>query len=133
VEAVSNLEVLAHFGSAAQRAVVLDARRGEIYGAVYGYRGEVLRQPVVMTFPEWLETLPVGETEFVSMDFTPFRPALEHTRYRNSKVTTAPRALAAAIGRIAHERFSRGLARDPADIDADYVRRSDAEMLWKDR
>jgi tRNA threonylcarbamoyladenosine biosynthesis protein TsaB len=133
VVAVSNLETLARFGSAQQRAVVLDARRGEIYGAVYGAGGEVLREPVVTPFPAWLETLPAGEVEFLSTDFAPFRAALENTRFANSKITTAPRALAAVIGRIAYERFLAGLARDPAEIDADYVRRSDAEMLWKDR
>ena len=42
VVAVSNLEVLAAFGEAPLRAVVLDARRGEVYGAVYNDRGEVI-------------------------------------------------------------------------------------------
>ena len=133
VVAVSNLEALARFGSAGQRAVVLDARRGEIYGAVYSAEGEVLREPVVSSFPAWLATLPAGEIEFLSTDFAPFRAAIANTRFANSKITAAPRALAAAIGRIAHERFLAGLARDPAEIDADYVRRSDAELLWKDR
>jgi len=133
VVAVSNLEALARFGSAEQRAVVLDARRGEIYGAVYGAAREVLGEPVVTRFPAWLETLPAGEIEFLSTDFAPFRAVLENTRFANSKITAAPRALAAIIGRIAHERFLAGLARDPAEIDADYVRRSDAELLWKDR
>ena len=133
VVAVSNLEALARFGSAGQRAVVLDARRGEIYGAVYGAGGEVLRGPVVTRFPAWLETLPPGEIEFLSTDLAPFRAAIENTRFANSRITPAPRALAAVIGRIAHERFLAGRARDPAEIDADYVRRSDAELLWKDR
>jgi tRNA threonylcarbamoyladenosine biosynthesis protein TsaB len=133
VVAVSNLEALARFGADQQRAVVLDARRGEIYGAVYNAAGEVLRDPVVTRFPTWLESLPAGEIEFLSTDFAPFRAALANTRFANSKITMAPRALAAAIGQIAHQRFSAGLARDSAEIDADYVRRSDAEMLWKDR
>jgi tRNA threonylcarbamoyladenosine biosynthesis protein TsaB len=132
VVAVSNLDVLARFGSAEHRAVVLDARRGEVYGAVYGAAGQVLREPVVARFPAWLETLPLGEIEFISTDFEPFRAALDGTRFRSSKITAAPRALAAAIGRIAHERFCAGLAQDPSDIDADYVRRSDAELFWKD-
>lgn len=132
VVVVSNLEAMASFGSAMQRAVVMDARRGEIYGAVYGAAGEVLREPVVTGFPAWLETLPQGEVEFVSNGFAPFREAIENSRFVNSKITTAPRALAAAIGRIAHQRFSAGLARDPAEIDADYVRRSDAELFWKE-
>jgi len=35
VVAVSNLRALAYFGTAPLRATVLDARRGEVYGAVY--------------------------------------------------------------------------------------------------
>jgi tRNA threonylcarbamoyladenosine biosynthesis protein TsaB len=132
VVAVSNLETLARFGSAAQRAVVLDARRGEVYGAVYGAAGEVFEEPLVTRFPAWIDGLPGGEIEFISTDFTPFAAALENTRFRNATITTAPRALAAMIGRIAHERLCAGLARDPAEIDADYVRRSDAELFWKE-
>jgi len=133
VVAVSNLEAIALFGSAEQRAVVLDARRGEVYGAVYSANGAVLREPVAARFPEWLEMLPPGEIEFLSTDFEPFRAAIQGIRFESSRVTTVPRALAAAVGRIAHQRWSAGLALDPAVIDADYVRRSDAELFWKDR
>lgn len=132
VVAVSNLEAMARFGSKQLRAVVLDARRGQIYGALYGSGDQVAGEPVVMAFPAWLDTLPAGDLEFISTDFTPFHTALEATRFRHSKMTTAPRALAAAIGAIAHERFCAGLAKDPAEIDADYVRRSDAELFWKE-
>jgi tRNA threonylcarbamoyladenosine biosynthesis protein TsaB len=129
---VSNLEALAQFGSAELRAVVLDARRGQIYGALYTSAGQVAAEPVVMEFPAWLETLPAGDLEFISMDFTPFQGALAGTPFRDSKMTTAPRALAAAIGAIARQRYCAGLAQDPAAIDADYVRRSDAELFWKE-
>jgi tRNA threonylcarbamoyladenosine biosynthesis protein TsaB len=132
VVTVSNFEALAWFGSARQRAVVLDARRGEIYGAVYDAAGQALCEPVVTQFPAWLATLPEGEVEFISSDFTPFQAAIAGTRFEGSKIVTAPRALAAAIGAIAYDRFCAGLARDPAEIDADYVRRSDAELLWKE-
>lgn len=132
VVAVSNLEAMSRSGSAAQRAVVMDARRGEIYGAVYGDEGQTICEPRVTRFPAWLDTLPAGDIEFIATDFAPFRPALAGTRFEYAHATTAPRALAAAIGQIAFDRFRAGLARDPADIDADYVRRSDAELLWKE-
>lgn len=132
VVAVSNLEAMARFGAAAQRAVVMDARRGEVYGAVYGPEGQALCEPRVTPFPAWLDTLPAGEIEFIAMDFAPFTPALKGTRFEDARCTTAPRALAAAIGKIALERFCAGMARDPAGIDADYVRRSDAELFWKE-
>jgi len=128
VVAVSNLRALAFFGSAPLRAVVLDARRGEVYGAVYNNRLDVVEQEAVMRFPEWLRTLPARGFEFVSSDFSPFQSHVDPS----IPVTIAPRALASAIGRIAWRDFKAGRAQDPIDIDANYVRRSDAELKWKD-
>src|SRR5262245_47764071 len=34
--AISNLQALAAYGTTARRGVIIDAKRGEIYGAVYG-------------------------------------------------------------------------------------------------
>ncbi len=124
---VSNLEALAQFGSAPLRAVVIDARRGEIYGAVYDSAGRLVLAEIVAKFPAWLESLP-AEVEFVSPDFTPFLAQLAATRFASSPVTTAPRSLAGAIARIAARRPPVG----PAELDANYVRRSDAELLWKE-
>lgn len=128
VVAVSNLRALAFFGTASLRATLLDARRGEVYGAVYNQHLQIVNEETVMKFPAWLQTLPAAGLEFIASDFSPFRshvhPAIP--------VVTAPRALAAAIGRIAWKEFSNGAARDPADIDANYVRRSDAELFWKE-
>ncbi|MEK7406583.1 MAG: tRNA (adenosine(37)-N6)-threonylcarbamoyltransferase complex dimerization subunit type 1 TsaB [Acidobacteriota bacterium] len=125
VVAVSNLQALAFFGTAALRATVLDARRGEIYGAVYGPALEVVSPEVVTAFPQWLERLPEGDLEFLATDFSPFRAALAGTRFTGAPVCEVPRALAGAIGRIAAARFRAGLARDPAAIEANYVRRPD--------
>jgi tRNA threonylcarbamoyladenosine biosynthesis protein TsaB len=47
-------------------------------------------------------------------------------------VTAAPRSLAASIARIAAGRYHRGEALDSAALDANYVRRSDAELFWKE-
>lgn len=132
VAAVSTLQALAWHGTAPLRATVLDARRGEIYGAVYSAALEVVRQELVMKFPGWLASLPEGDLEFVSTDFAPFRPALTGTRFQDATVTKAPRALAVAVGRIAARRLTAGLVQDPAGVDANYVRRSDAELFWKD-
>lgn len=132
VVAVSNLEAVASFGRTPLRAAVLDARRGEIYGALYDASGNAVMPECVAKFPAWLAGLPEGEIEFLSTDFEPFRPALAGTRFAAAQVTIAPRALAAAIGRIAQRRYSAGLAMDPAAIDANYVRRSDAELFWKE-
>jgi tRNA threonylcarbamoyladenosine biosynthesis protein TsaB len=128
--AVSNLQALSLFGSAPLRAVVLDARRGEIYGAVYDQDANPVTAEVVAKFGVWLETLPAGGIEFVSLDFSPY--SLVGTRFESARTVTAPRAIAAAVGRLAAARFQRGEACDPASLDANYVRRSDAELLWKE-
>jgi tRNA threonylcarbamoyladenosine biosynthesis protein TsaB len=67
----------------------------------------------------------------VSQDFAPFEAALTGTRFAECPVVTAPRAIAAVIGRIAEERLAGGESGDPAGLDANYVRRSDAELLFK--
>jgi tRNA threonylcarbamoyladenosine biosynthesis protein TsaB len=124
VVAVSNLEALAWLGSRPLRAPVLDARRGQIYGAVYDASLRIVQQEVVMPLEPWIANLPHGDIEIVTNGFVlPPQPY---------PVIQAPRALAGAIARIAGRRFSEGLGRDPAEIDANYVRRSDAELLWRD-
>ena len=130
--AVSNLQAVASFGSAPMRAAILDARRGEVYAAVYDSAGRLASPETVAPLPNWLRTLPGGPLEFVSIDFTPFCSALVNTPFEALPRVTAPAALAAAIARIAIERFVSGDAADPAALDANYVRRSDAELFWKE-
>ena len=129
--AVSNLQAVASFGTAPLRATVLDARRGEVYGAVYDDAGRLVSGELVASFPAWLQGLP-GGVQFVSTDFAPFRPALAGTRFESAEVVTAPRALAGAVARLAAAAYLRGEAADPAALDANYVRRSDAELFWKE-
>ncbi len=131
--AVSNLQAIASFGSAPLRAAVLDARRGEIYGAVYDAAGRLAHPEVVMPFAAWLNSLPEGDLEFVlsgAGDLVAGDSFLG-TRFEHARRITTPRALAAAIARIAAARFLAGEASDPAALDANYVRRSDAELFWK--
>jgi tRNA threonylcarbamoyladenosine biosynthesis protein TsaB len=132
VVTVSNLQALAWHGTALLRAVVLDARRGEVYGAVYSASLELVSPERVLAFSAWIDTLPETGVEFLSTDFSAFAEALAQTRFRDAPRTTAPRALAGAIGRIAADRLMAGLSTIPAAVDANYVRRSDAELLWKE-
>lgn len=109
VVAVSNLKALASFGAAALRAPFLDARRGEIYGAVYDASLNLIHEEVVTNYDAWAAAFP-ARAERIGQ--------------------TGP--LAAAVGRIAAREFAAGRGLDPAAVDANYVRRSDAELLWKD-
>jgi len=133
VVAVSNLQALAFHGREHLRAAVIDARRGQVYGGLYDAALNPVAPEVVTPFPVWLATLPSGGIEFVSVDFTPFQAALSGTRFASVPVVVAPRALAGAVGLIAVQQLARGQASDPAAIDANYVRRTDAELFWKDR
>jgi tRNA threonylcarbamoyladenosine biosynthesis protein TsaB len=122
--AVSNLAALAWFGTHPLRAPVIDARRGEIYGAVYDQAGEIVQSELVCKLDKWLAELPQGDVELIPRFVTiPILP---------NHITVAPQSLARAIGAIAATRFAQGQAMDPADADANYVRRSDAELFWKE-
>lgn len=109
VVAVSNLQAVAWFGKGALRAVWVDARRGEIYGAVYDAKLNLVQEERVAPMAIWQAEAPEGSEEI-----------------------TQTQPLARAIAAIAWEKFSKGEAKDPAEVDANYVRRSDAEMMWKD-
>jgi tRNA threonylcarbamoyladenosine biosynthesis protein TsaB len=109
VVAVSNLKAIALFGSAELRAPFIDARRGEIYCAVYDASLHPAQDEVVMKYDAWLAQLPEG-----------------------AEILPDSRPLAGAIGRIAAREFVAGRGADPASIDANYVRRADAELMWKD-
>ncbi|MEJ7608442.1 MAG: hypothetical protein WKF37_19770 [Bryobacteraceae bacterium] len=116
------MKALAALGSTERRAVLIDARRGEIYGAVYGPELQQLDAEIVMPFPAWSSSIQVP-TELISQDLKNFRDALPW-----NVSTIEPYLLAGAVAQIA----STAPAQDPAAIDANYVRRSDAELFWKD-
>jgi tRNA threonylcarbamoyladenosine biosynthesis protein TsaB len=118
--AVSNLKAIASFGSAPLRAPFLDARRGEIYGALYNSDLDLVEPELVAPLPRWLASLPGEGVEFLTPDPAPFAAVVQ--------ARAVPRALAGAIGRLAAP-----LLTDPAALDANYVRRADAELKWKDR
>jgi tRNA threonylcarbamoyladenosine biosynthesis protein TsaB len=100
---VSTLEALASLGAAPLRAAILDAGRGEVYAAVYDSAGRVVSPEVVTSREAFVAALPDG-VEIIE-----------------------PRPIAGAIARIAPGRMQ-----DPAALDANYVRRSDAELRWKE-
>jgi tRNA threonylcarbamoyladenosine biosynthesis protein TsaB len=137
VIAVSNLEALAEFGEGDLRATLIDARRGEVFAALFDRDGAAVIPECVVSFPRFLEMLGDRDCEFISSNFDPFRPALVGTRFEHCPVTAAPRAMAGTIGRIAMRRLGAGAGivatGDPAAIEANYVRRSDAELLWKEQ
>ncbi len=110
VVAVSNLEALAEFGAGDRRAAVIDAHRGEVYAALYDGKGNQIVPEAVLPLETFRKILGDRDVEWIDK----------------------PRPLAGAIARIAIRKAKQGLAQDPASIEANYVRRSDAELLWKE-
>jgi hypothetical protein len=85
---------------------------------------------VVAKLPVWLASLPQGDLEIVTQGFPP--GGATAPVFGRHRLVQAPKVLAGSIGRIAFDRLLTGEVLDPAEIDANYVRRSDAELLWKD-
>jgi tRNA threonylcarbamoyladenosine biosynthesis protein TsaB len=120
---ISNLRALSLFGTAAMRAVVLDARRGEVYGAVYDDATRLVVAETVSRWAAWLATVP-ADAELIGFADGPCKTA-------GITFTAAPRFLAAAVARCA-EIDGAAHWQDPLTLDANYVRRSDAELFWRE-
>jgi len=129
--AVSNLQALALFGAAPMRAPFIDARRGEVYGALYSAELVPLRPETVLPPGQWLAELPQDEIELIGADFRCLEGVLEAMSRPGVLRTAAPRWLASAIGRIAARRLAAGQAGQAAAAEANYVRLSDAELFSK--
>jgi tRNA threonylcarbamoyladenosine biosynthesis protein TsaB len=117
---ISNLEALAQFGSAALRAPIIDARRGEVFAALIGCDGEEVIPASVLRFADFIAQVGNRTVEFIAAGFDP-----------GVAFIPAPQELAATIARLAMMRCVSGAICDPATIEANYVRRSDAELTWK--
>jgi tRNA threonylcarbamoyladenosine biosynthesis protein TsaB len=132
VVAVSNLQAVAWYGSAPLRAALIDARRGETYAALYSASLQLVLPETVANLRSWLRTMPDGPVELLSTNASLIGSALEGTPFQQLPLRQVPPALAEAVGTIAAKRLADGLALAPAAVDANYVRRSDAELFWKD-
>lgn len=133
VAAVSNLRALAHFGTAARRAVMIDARRGDIYAAVYDQDLRAIVPDVVIKLSDWLKSLDDGAYEFITAAGGPLETALEGTSFRDMVHVTAPQSIAVAVAQCAYLDAKEDALISPLAADANYVRRADAELHWRDR
>lgn len=129
---ISTLQAMAWHGTAPRRATILDARRGEIFGALYDSRLEPVIPEGVCRPRQFVDHLPDGGCEFLSACPALLESTLGLSAFAGMPRTIVPASLAAAVGHIGRARFVAGLAADPAALDANYVRRSDAESSWRD-
>jgi len=143
IASVSRLEAIAagSAGSFPYVAAFIDARRNQIFAALYRRRAAALLARVddeMVTAPdkflEWCAAKAASEKiDWVSTDPNcltqtqqwPSRLALNETVQEISPV------LASRIGQIGYRLALQNQHTDSLALDANYIRRSDAEMLWK--
>lgn len=121
-------------------AAVMDARRGQIFGALFGGRDsgalERIGEEVVTGADEFLEFLRPhigsgGGVVIACILPEVIRPAMERQSLGCCRIEVVPPELAPFIGQLGYAKAVRGDLVDALHLDANYIRRSDAEMNWK--
>lgn len=119
---------------------VLDARRGQVYFGLYrrtDARLELNGEEFVVRPEEFFEKLRGVARESTLTIATPDAEAISLLapwfETGSAAIETVSSVLAPFIGQIGYARALRGEVSDALALDANYVRRTDAEMRWKDR
>src|SRR5579864_725798 len=149
VAAVSGLEAFAaqawpSLEAGSIVAAVMDARRGQIFGSLFvagnGWGAlERIGEEVVATADEFFEFVRgnLGGRGLVIACASPelielaIRPAMERQGLDGRAVELVSSALAPVIGKLGYAKALRGEVVDALHLDANYIRRSDAEMNWR--
>jgi tRNA threonylcarbamoyladenosine biosynthesis protein TsaB len=142
IAAVSRLEAIASQAAGPPKfvAAFVDAQRGQLFGAVYRREGAGLArvgEEMVIAPGRFVETateVTKGERiAWVSPDpnLVLLDAAWKHREKLGEPIEQVSSTLAAIIGRIGLRRLQEGKATDSLGLDANYVRRSDAEIFWK--
>ncbi|MDP9146830.1 MAG: tRNA (adenosine(37)-N6)-threonylcarbamoyltransferase complex dimerization subunit type 1 TsaB [Acidobacteriota bacterium] len=148
IAAVTRLEALARqaVATAPFVAAAVNGLRGQIYAAIYKRSGnlnerigeemaigandfvslvgkECGSQPVdwISTDAAMIEETPEWEARLAGADGV----------RQNEEIVRVPCVLAPAVGKLGLERAIQGKTVDALSLDAQYVRRPDAEVLWK--
>jgi tRNA threonylcarbamoyladenosine biosynthesis protein TsaB len=142
VAGVSRLEAFAAEASRTSRyvAAFVDAQRGQVFGAVYRQDGsglaniseemviapgEFLRRAVELANPEKITWASPDAHLLTGED------AWREREKHGESIEQISATLAGTLGRIGLRRLKEGKATDALRLDANYVRRCDAEILWK--
>ena len=142
IAAVSRLEAIAMLGAVESSLVAafVDAQRGQVFGAVFQRKGgglERLEEEMVIPPGKFIETAAElakgGNISWVSIDAAVLASEenWKAREARGEQVESISSVLAPAIGRIGMRELAAGRFTDALSLDANYVRRSDAEIFWK--
>jgi tRNA threonylcarbamoyladenosine biosynthesis protein TsaB len=139
---VSRLEAMAR-SEGPQTGLVAscyDAQRGQVFGGLYRNSGNAAKRvgEELVISPEEFVKLVDGHAgsepiTWISLDPEMIGKAetLQERIARGDKVIVCSSELASTIGVLAEENAAKGEFSDPVALDANYVRRSDAEIFWK--
>jgi tRNA threonylcarbamoyladenosine biosynthesis protein TsaB len=150
IVAVSALEAIAWQSRASTPLIVpvFDARRGEVYFGVYTRQGSAAGMKVVPEAEAGVGTpddfLAAVQSKVGNSAFTLVTPTIEllTSALERAKETSVPLVqiavetvasfLAPVVGEIGWQRVRAGEVINSLMLDANYVRRTDAEMKWRD-
>jgi tRNA threonylcarbamoyladenosine biosynthesis protein TsaB len=142
VAPVSRLEAMAWLApqNAAYVATFVDAQRGQVFGAVYRQEEGALTRvsdEMVIAPGKFVEEAVrlAGDSEILWLSPDGAQMAGEGSwkerEARGEEIESVSAVLAPAIGRIGARLLREGKVVDALTLDANYVRRSDAEIFWK--
>jgi tRNA threonylcarbamoyladenosine biosynthesis protein TsaB len=142
IVAVSRLEAVAvqSKSEAPYVASLIDAQRGQIFGALYKRAAdgltlideEMVASPVV--FLDWVDQQVAGsEVAWISTDPDALGTLASGRgrAARGKEIQRIPPVLAPLIGKMAFQRAKKGHVLDALSVDANYVRRSYVEVFQK--
>jgi len=143
IAAVSRLDGIAaqSTGSSPYVAALIDARRNQIFAALYRRQAALLErveEEMVIApdkFLEWCATSAGSQKiDWVSTDPNCLTQTSEWSSRLalNETVQEISPLLAPRVGQIGYRLALHGQLTDALSLDANYIRRSDAEILWKD-
>jgi tRNA threonylcarbamoyladenosine biosynthesis protein TsaB len=123
-------------------AACYDAQRGQLFGAAFevaeaGIEPKRIIEEVVIGPDDFVELVDsqAGSRSVTWISLDPHmierQESLLHRIPGGDRLVQCTAELASSIGALAQERAARGEFSDPMGLDANYVRRSDAEIFWK--
>jgi tRNA threonylcarbamoyladenosine biosynthesis protein TsaB len=144
VAGVSRLEVMARQVADAPGYVAtsFDAQRGQVFGGLYWREGKLgwnlIEEEMVIApdgFVSWVAERAGGaKVRWITLDAELFAeaPSWKERATKGETLIRCGDGLAAGVAELGEERAREGKFTDPLLLDANYVRRSDAEIFWKD-
>jgi tRNA threonylcarbamoyladenosine biosynthesis protein TsaB len=115
---------------------VIDARRGEVYAAAYRRsEGElsVLAPGVVEKAGVFFASFPHPEAYFIGSGASQYRELILGGERPGWSILPGDGFLGRPMARIAHRKAKSGNVVSAAELEAYYLRKSDAEMNWKEK